>query len=247
MEQQVMTGRVLLAFIVAALVAAGAGAGAAAGPANAGTIKGRISLSGKPPGNAVIRMGMDPMCARINAGKRVVDEVVITSADGGLANAFVKLEGSFFRTPVPVEPVTIDQRGCIYVPRVVGARVGQVLRVRSDDNLLHNVHGMSTATNGFNVGQPIAGMQYDVRLKDEEILKVKCDVHRWMAAYVGVVSHPYFAVSNGDGSFTINSVPAGRHTISAWHERFGTLKQTVEVKPGVTTTVAFAYTGNEKP
>jgi plastocyanin len=240
-------GRVLLAFTVAALVAAGAGFGAAAAQANTGTIKGRISVSGKAPGNPVIRMGMDPMCARINAGKRVVDEVVVASADGSLANVFVKLEGAFPRTPVPVEPVTIDQRGCIYGPRVAGARVGQVLRIRNDDSLLHNVHSISTATNGFNVSQPMAGTPYDFRLKDEEILKLKCDVHRWMAAYVGVVSHPYFAVSSSDGSFTISGVPAGRHTISAWHERFGTLKQTADVKPGATTTITFAYAGGEKP
>ena len=242
-----MKGCVLLAFTVAVFVGAGAGFGAAAAQGNTGTIKGRISVSGKPPGNPVIRMGMDPMCARINAGKRVVDEVVVASADGRLANAFVKLEGSFPRMPVPVDPVIIDQRGCIYGPRVVGARVGQVLRVRNDENLLHNVHSISTAANGFNVGQPMAGMQYEFRLKDEEILKLKCDVHRWMAAYVGVVSHPYFAVSSGDGSFTINGVTAGRHAISAWHERFGTLKQTADVKPGVTTTVTFAYTGGERP
>ena len=93
----------------------------------------------------------------------------------------------------------------------------------------------------------MAGMQYDFRLKDEEILKLKCDVHRWMITYVGVVNHPYFAVSSGDGSFTINGVPAGRHTVSAWHERFGTLKQTVDVKPGATATVTFAYAGSEKP
>jgi plastocyanin len=240
-----MNGRVLLAFTVAALVA-GLGYGAAGAQANTGTIKGRISVSGKPPGNLVVRMGMDPMCAKINAGKRVVDEVVVASADGSLANAFVKLEGSFPRSPVPVEPVTIDQRGCVYGPRVVGARVGQVLRVRNDDSLLHNVHSISAATNGFNVGQPMAGVQYDFRLKDEEVLKLKCDVHRWMVAYVGVVSHPYFAISGGDGSFTINGVPAGRHTISVWHERFGTLKQTADVKPGVTATVTFAYTGGEK-
>jgi hypothetical protein len=241
-----MNGHVLLAFTAAALVA-GTGYGVGGAQASTGTIKGRISVSGKAPGNPVIRMGMDPMCAKINAGKRVVDEVVVASADGSLANAFVKLEGSFPRTPVPVEPVTIDQRGCIYGPRVAGARVGQVLRVRNDDSLLHNVHSISTATNGFNVGQPLAGTQYDFRLKDEEILKLKCDVHRWMAAYVGVVSHPYFAVSGGDGSFTISGVPAGKHTISAWHERFGTLKQTADVKPGAATTVNFAYMGNDKP
>jgi plastocyanin len=243
----VMKGSALLAVTAVALAGAGAGFGSAAAQASTGTIKGRISVSGKLPGNPVIRMGMDPMCARINAGKRVVDEVVVASADGSLANAFVKLDGSFPRTPVPVEPVTIDQRGCIYLPRVVGARVGQVLRVRNDDNLLHNVHSISTATNGFNIGQPMAGMRYEFRLKDEEILKLKCDVHRWMAVYVGIVSHPYFAVSGGDGSFTIAGVPAGRHAISAWHERFGTLKQTADVKPGATTTVAFAFTGGAKP
>jgi plastocyanin len=242
-----MNGRVLLALAGAALAAAGAGFDAAAAQARTGTIKGRISVSGKPPGNPVIRMGMDPMCARINAGKRVVDEVVAASADGSLANAFVKLEGSFPRTSVPTDPVTIDQRGCIYGPRVVGVRVGQLLRVRNGDNLLHNVHSISTAANGFNVAQPIAGMQYDFRMKDEEILKLKCDVHRWMVAYVAVVSHPYFAVSGGDGSFTITGVPAGKQTLSAWHERFGTLKQTADVKPGATTTVTFTYTGGEKP
>jgi plastocyanin len=242
-----MKGCALLAVTAVALAGAGAGFGSAAAQASSGTIKGRISVSGKAPGNPVIRMGMDPMCARINAGKRVVDEVVVASADGSLANAFVKLDGSFPRAPVPVEPVTIDQRGCIYLPRVVGARVGQVLRVRNDDNLLHNVHSISTATNGFNIGQPMAGMRYEFRLKDEEILKLKCDVHRWMAAYVGIVSHPYFAVSGGDGSFTITGVPAGRHAISAWHERFGTLKQTADVKPGATTAVTFAFSGGEKP
>jgi plastocyanin len=241
----VMNGHILLAFTAAALVA-GAGYDAGGAQAGTGTIKGRIGVSGKAPGNPVIRMGMDPMCAKINAGKRVVDEVVVASADGRLANVFVKLEGSFPRTPVPVEPVTIDQRGCLYGPRVVGARVGQVLRVRNDDSLVHNVHSISTATNGFNVSQSMAGTPYDFRLKDEEILKLKCDVHRWMVAYVGVVSHPYFAVSGGDGSFTISGVPAGRHTISAWHERFGTLKQTVDVKPGATATVTFAYAGGEK-
>src|SRR5271167_3533146 len=107
-----MNGRVLLALAGAALAAAGAGFDAAGAQARTGTIKGRISVSGKPPGNPVIRMGMDPMCAKINTGKRVVDEVVVASADGSLANAFVKLEGSFPRTAVPTEPVTIDQRGC---------------------------------------------------------------------------------------------------------------------------------------
>jgi plastocyanin len=206
-----------------------------------GTIKGLVGLSGKAPGNVVIRMGMDPMCSRIYAGKRPVDAVVLTSDDGGLANAFVRLEGSFAKTPVPSQPVVVDQKGCFYVPRVIGARVGQVLRVTNGDNLLHNVHGMSTSDNGFNVGQPATGMHYDFTLKSEEMLKLKCDVHRWMISYVGVVNHPYFAVTGADGSFAINNIPAGKQTIRVWHEKFGEKAQAVEVKSGGTATVTFIY------
>ena len=165
-----------------------------------GTIKGRVRLTGKSPGNAVIRMGVDPMCGKMNAGKQVVQEQVVVSADGGLANAFVRLQGSFPRAAAPTQPVTIDQRACFYIPRVVGAQVGQTLQVRNSDPMLHNVHSLSSGTNGFNVGQPSAGMVYTFQLKQEEImLRLKCDVHRWMTAYIGVVSHPYFAVSGTGG------------------------------------------------
>jgi hypothetical protein len=221
--------------------------GAAAQAAGRGAIKGHIRLMGKLPGNPIIRMGMDPMCAKINAGKRVIQETVVASADGGLASVFVHLQGSFPQTPVPTAPVSIDQRGCIYGPRVVGARVGQMLQVRNSDQLLHNVHGMSARNNGFNIGEPMAGMVQQFRLKDEEIvLRLKCDIHSWMTAFVGVVSHPYFAVSRDAGAFEMDNVPAGTYTIQAWHERYGPLMQTVRVKAGAPTIVDFNYTGSEK-
>jgi hypothetical protein len=214
----------------------------AAAPAG-GTIKGRIKLNGPDPGNKVIRMGMDPMCAKMWAGKKPgpVDDVIVTSADGGLMNAFVKLDGEFPGTPVPTQPVLLDQKACFYQPRVIGARVGQILRVKNSDNLLHNVHSNSTHRNGFNVGQPIAGITSDFKMIDPEMLKISCDVHRWMTSWVGVVDHPYFAVTGADGSFVINNVPAGKRTISVWHEKFGTLTKSVDVKEGATTPVDFAY------
>ena len=244
-----MSGRIFWSALLATGFAASTSAplGTAPAQANAGTIKGRIRLSGTPSGNSIIRMGVDPMCASVNKGKRPVQELVVTSADGGLANVFVRLQGTFPRTPVPPDPVTIDQRGCIYTPRVVGAQVGQTLQVRNSDPLLHNVHTVSTARNTFNVGQPLPGMLYQFKLQNEEVmLPLKCDVHRWMTAYIGVVSHPYFAVSGSGGAFAIQNAPAGTYTVQTWHERYGDLSQRVTVKPGATTTVDLAYTGNEK-
>ena len=211
---------------------------------NGGTIRGHIGVKGKVPGNAIIRMGMDPKCAALNAGKRPVQEAVAAGADGSLANVFVSLQGSFPASPVPAEPVTIDQRGCMYVPRVVGARVGQTVQVRNSDELYHNVHGLSERGNGFNISQPKAGIVQELRLKDHEIMvRVACDVHRWMTAFVGVVSHPYFSTSDSGGTFAIANVPAGNYTIQAWHEIFGVVTQTVRVTDGATSTVEFGYVG----
>lgn len=221
---------------------------AAAAQAKAGTIKGRVRLTGKSPGNAVIRMGVDPMCGKMNAGKQVVQEQVVVDAEGGLANAFVRLQGSFPRTAVPTQPVGIDQRACFYIPRVVGVRVGQSLQIRNSDPMLHNLHSLSAVGNGFNVGQPSAGMVYTFQPKQEEImLRLKCDMHRWMTAYIGVVNHPYFAVSGTGGTFEITSVPVGTYTIQTWHERYGSLTRPVRVTAGATTIVDVPYTGAEKP
>jgi hypothetical protein len=189
----------------------------------------------------VIRMGVDPMCSRMNAGQRVLQQEVVTSMDGGLANVFIKLQGNFPSTPVPAEPVIVDQRGCIYVPRVTGAQAGQTLQIRNSDALLHNVHSLSSL-NSFNVGQAGTGVINSFRLKDEPaMVQLKCEVHRWMTAYIGIASHPYFAVSRDGGTFEISNVPPGTRTIQAWHERFGVLTETVTVKAGATSTIDFVY------
>ena len=209
-----------------------------------GTIQGHVQLTGRLPGNVVIRMGVDPRCVQLNADTQVVQETVRTEPDGSLANVFVRLEGTFPEVPLPDEPVVIDQRDCVFVPRVIGARVGQLVQIKNSDPVLHNVHSLSAMTNNFNVGQPREGMVYNTRLGQEEgMLRIKCDVHRWMTEYIGVVPHPYFAVSDLSGTFTIRDVPSGTHTIQAWHEEYGTLTQTASVETGATMAVEFTYTG----
>jgi plastocyanin len=207
-----------------------------------------VRLAGKLPGNPVIRMGRDPMCAAINTGKQVVQEAVAAAADGSLANVFVELQGRFPGTPMPSVPVTIDQRGCLYVPRVAGVRVGQVLQIRNSDQLLHNVHSVSASNNDFNVAQPLAGLTYRTTARTEErMLQLKCDVHSWMTAYIAVVNHPYFAVSSTAGTFSIANVPPGTYTVQAWHERYGVTASRVRVLAGAASTLDFTYSGSEKP
>jgi plastocyanin len=242
----------LAACLIAASAVGGPAQSAAAAQAakagTGGTIMGHIKLAGKLPGNSIIRMGMDPMCAKINAGKRVIQETVVANVNGDLANVFVRLQGTFPKISVPTTPVVIDQRACVYVPRVIGARVGQVLQVKNSDELLHNVHSLSATNNSFNVSTPKAGMVQQFTFKSEEVmLRIKCDVHSWMTTYVGVVTNPYFAVSNESGTFEIANIPAGSYTIITWHERYGPLMQTVRVRAGATTTVDFTYMGTEKP
>ena len=214
---------------------------------NTGTIKGHVRLTGKLPGNPIIRMGMDPMCSKMNAGKRVVQQYVVATIDGSLANVFVRLKGNVPQTPIPTQPVVIDQQACVYTPRVVGARVGQTVQVKNSDMLLHNVDGLSGKNNGFNIAQPRAGLVYEFKPKNEEImLHLKCDVHNWMNAYVGIVTNPYFSVSNTMGTFEIGRVPPGTYMLEAWHERFGLVSKPVTVKAGAIASVDFDYASNEK-
>ena len=216
--------------------------------ASTGTIKGHVRLTGNLPGNPVIRMGVDPMCSKMNAGKRVIQEYVAATIDGSLANVFVRLQGNVPQTPVSTQPVIIDQHGCVYTPRVVGVRVGQTVQIKNSDSFLHNLDGLSGKNNTFNVAQPRGGQVYEFKPKNEEVmLHLKCDVHNWMNAYIGIVTNPYFAVTSTMGTFQIDKVPPGTYTIQAWHERYGPVMKTVTVKAGAVATADFNYTGNEKP
>ncbi|HXD16970.1 MAG TPA: carboxypeptidase regulatory-like domain-containing protein [Vicinamibacterales bacterium] len=211
-----------------------------------GTITGHVKYMGPTPVTPVIRMGADPRCNKLYAGKRPTLPTFVVGADGAFANVLVNVDGSFPNAAVPTTPVVLNQKDCMYVPRVLGARVGQTLQVTNEDPTDHNVHSLSKAGNDFNRSQLINTKPFDVTLKASELLRITCDSHTWMTAFIGIFDHPYFSVSGTDGSFTIANVPAGKQTVKAWHEVMGMQTQMVDVEAGKTTMVDFTFAPGQK-
>jgi len=214
-------------------------------PAEAGTITGKVNFTGTAPDPQKIMMDADPVCAGLHP-EPVFTEDVLANPNSTLRNVFVYvkegLEGKSF--PTPAEPVTFNQKGCHYTPHVFGIRVNQTLEVVNSDATLHNVHGMPTQSKEFNLGMPIQGMKLTRKFDKAEIMvKFKCDVHPWMNAYVGVLSHPFFSVTGEQGNFEIKDLPAGSYTVEAWHEKYGTKTQQITVNETGTQTLEFTFSG----
>ena len=229
------------AVAAATLVTFGITSTPVAGQGGTGTIVGHVKYMGPTPVNPVIRMGADPRCNKLYVGKRPTAQTFIVGADGAFANVLVNVDGSFPNAPAPTAPAVLNQKDCQYVPRVVGARIGQTLQVKNEDPTDHNVHSLSKAGNDFNTTQPVNSKPFEFTLKSGELLHISCDNHTWMTAYVGIMDNPYYAVSGTDGSFTIANVPVGKQSVKAWHEVMGMQTQMVDVQAGKTTTVDFTF------
>jgi plastocyanin len=207
--------------------------------AGGGSVTGTVSYTGEDP-DTVIAMDADPNCVAANDGDVYTETVV--GDEGKLGNVFVYVKGAPSR-PAPSEPVVLEQKGCTYHPHVFGIQVGEDFVVRNDDQSLHNIHATPSLNDEFNQSQPFQGMEMTKKFdKVEVMVPFKCDVHPWMSAYVGVLDHPFFAVSANDGSFTIDNVPPGTYTIEAWHEKFGTRTAEVTVEDGAAAGVTFDFT-----
>jgi len=201
-------------------------------PATAGSVKGVVTLNGTAPKNEPIRMNADPVCLKQAKGEQF-QETYKVGADGkSLGNVFVYVKdglGNYAYDP-PSGNVTLNQEGCHYTPHVFGIRVGQPLEILNSDPTLHNIHALPKANQEFNNGQPIQGMKTSHTFTAKEVMvPFKCDVHGWMNAYVGVLDHPYLAVSDAEGKFEIPNLPPGTYTIEAWHEKAGATTQSVTI------------------
>jgi hypothetical protein len=223
----------------------GGGAVTEVDPATAGSISGKVTFTGTAPEPEVIDMGAEATCAEAYTEGPFAQTVVVND-DGTLANVFIYVKSGLedMNFAPPSEPVVLDQKNCRYEPHILGVQTDQTIIIRNSDPLLHNIHPAPENNRGFNVGQPTQGMETERSFSSPEIMiPVGCDVHGWMSAYIGVVDHPYFAVTGSDGSFQIPNLPPGEYTIEAWHETFGVKEMKVTVDEGGTATADFAFEG----
>ena len=214
-------------------------------PETAGEIKGQVAFEGQAPAKVRIRVDAVPACLEANTGAVYSEEVVVND-NKTLRNVFVYVKEGFGNqtfTP-PADPVVLDQEGCWYHPHVMGIMAGQKLDIKNKDKTNHNIHPMPTVNREWNQSQPPGSADLIEEFARAEVMvPVKCNVHPWMKAYIGVVSNPFFAVTDDKGAFSLKGLPPGDYTIGVWQEKYGTQEQKVTVGAKETKTVQFTFKG----
>jgi plastocyanin len=206
----------------------------AGGPAWGGTIKGTVRFTGAAVEQKKLPVTVDHSVC----GKDKDAGDIVLSPEKGMRNVVVSLQspppGATWPVALPI--VQMDQEQCVFVPRVVVVPVGGTVEFLNTDRLLHNLHSASTGNPTFNRTQP-RGRTIPIMFKKAEIIRVDCDLHPWMRAWVVVAEHPFYAVTNDQGEFSLDNVPPGAYTLQLWHESLGAMTQNVTVRDEAITTV----------
>lgn len=211
----------------------------------ASSVSGTITFTGKAPTLKPLAMDADPACAKKHSAP-VANELLLLGSGNTMGNILVSVTKGLpagKKYPAPSTPVVLDQNGCQYKPHVMGIMVGQPYKILNSDGVLHNIHTLPQVNRPFNRAMPAtvkeASTSFD---KEEPIFHVKCDVHPWMSAYIGVFTHPFFSVTGADGKYTISGLDPGTYELTAWHERLGTQTATITVGASDKKTQDFKFT-----
>jgi plastocyanin len=209
---------------------------------NEATLVGTITLKGTPPKPKLIDMPADPVCQNLN--RNPTTESVITN-HGRLANVFVYVKGdplNAYRFAAPESDVILNQRSCYFEPHVFGLQAGQNLQIINSDPTFHNVHPTPRLNPEWNYSQPNGAPPLTKTFRRAEVMiPIKCNQHPWMRAYVGVLNHPFFAVSDRSGKFEIRGLPAGTYKLVVWHEVYGEQEIDVTLAPGESRNADFTF------
>lgn len=200
---------------------------------NGGAIEGTVTLSGATPSELPLKVTKNQdFC-----GQTIPDPAYTVDGNGGLANVIVYLKDISKGKAAPAEPVSLVNEKCMFSPRAQGAMVGGQVKISSEDTVLHNTHPQESDTNAtiFNVALPFKGFSVTKPLPSMPMMiKVKCDAHEWMHAWIMELDHPYYTTSGADGHFIIKDVPPGTYTLAVWHEVAGEKSAPVVVTAGQT-------------
>jgi len=192
--------------------------------ATAGNVTGKITLKGTPPPEAPIPQAKENAdCGKLLKAIPTTQHWVV-SPKGELANVVVVIKGvaGAKSSGDSTSPAMLDQVSCIYTPSILAVQTGQKISVKNSDPVMHNVHTRPTVAGNDEMNKAQFANAADLIFtftKPEDFLKFQCDVHPWMFAWVTVVDHPYFAVTDKDGNFTIKDVPPGKYKIMATHRK----------------------------
>src|SRR6266705_2026944 len=212
-----------------------------------GKIAGTIKLDGTPAHQRPIDMSKEPNCQKAHAAHPVTTETVVTGPNNTLQYVVVYIsEGlpAAAASQVPSETPQWDQKGCQYIPHVMALDVNQHFKVTNSDPHSHNIHPLpkpNGPNHEWNRSQPPGTPPFDQVWAGEEIaIPVKCNIHPLMQGYMAEEKGPT-AVTDENGTYTINNLPPGNYTVTAWQEAYGSQSQKVTVAAGKPATVDFTY------
>lgn len=245
-----MLGRVRIGFLLATAMATitSLGSSQQAGPyvarevADGGVIAGTLTLRGEARPPKELNITKDPeVCGK---EPKFEEDLLVARETAGLKNVVVWLsdinEGKAWEART--QPVTLDQNGCRFTPRILIVPAGETFHILNSDGILHNIHTRSSENRPINKAHPKFVKRLQARLKRPEIVRVDCDAHDWMRGWIAVAAHPYYAATDENGSYRLEDVPPGTYTVTLWHETLGEQTRQVTVSPGAEVQVDVAYT-----
>ncbi len=192
--------------------------------AYSGSLKGTVKFSGEIPDQKPVKTGkFKKIC-----GEEIPNQSFMVHK-GGLMNAVIYLEGD----DLGGEPgeFVLDQKDCRYSPHIIAGKKGSTLVIKTSDPINHNIHTYSFENDPMNL-MFTPGQEEEMDLDEPEVIKVECDLHSWMVAWIVVTPNSKYSISKKDGSFEIPDIPAGTYKVKAWHEALGDLRQTVKIGDG---------------
>jgi Carboxypeptidase regulatory-like domain len=234
---KIMPSKLGYAAMVAALAAS---AVALAGPSG-GSISGKVTYEGTPARQKPIDMSKEPSCAAQHPTP-ITTETVVVGPGNTLENVVVYISaGAPDDATPPSQAASVTQKGCQYLPHVIPMVVNQELKVINADQTSHNIHPLAKINREWNKSQPPGTLPFSEKFDKPEFIAVKCNIHPWMHSSFAVLKNSHYAVSGGDGGFTLPNLPPGKYTVTAWHEAYGEQTQDVTISGNETKTISFVF------